>query len=83
VSRDTFMALDSSDISKEFGGGGMEMGHDASRGVAAMGHNVLCAAVVTRRRAMPLCMRFLKGRHGLPDAEMRLIDKPLNEGGEK
>ena len=81
VSRDTFIALDSSDISKEFGGGGMEgmeMGYDASRGVAAMGHNVLCAAVVTRRRAMPLCMRLLKGRHGLPDAEMRLYDELLD-----
>ena len=85
VSRDTFIALDSSDISKEFGGGGMEgmeMGYDASRGVTAMGHNVLCAAVVTRRRAMPLCMRLLRGRHGLPDAETRLYDELLDAVGD-
>lgn len=84
VSRDTFIALDSSDISKEFGGRGMEgmeMGYDASRGVAAMGHNILCAAVVTRRRAMPLCMRLLRGRHGLPDAETRLYDELLDRTG--
>lgn len=84
VSRDTFIALDSSDISKEFGGRGMEgmeMGYDASRGVAAMGHNILCAAVVTRRRAMPLCTRLLRGRHGLPDAETRLYDELLDRTG--
>ena len=85
VSRDTFIALDPSDISKEFGGSGMEgmeMGYDASRGVTAMGHNVLCAAVVARRRAMPLCMRLLRGRHGLPDAETRLYDELLDAVGD-
>lgn len=30
------------------------MGYDASRGVVAMGHSLLCAAVVLRRRATPL-----------------------------
>ena len=53
VGRDTTIAVDSGDISKEFGGAGMEgmeMGYDASRGVVAMGHSLLCAAVVLRRR---------------------------------
>ena len=52
VGRDTVIAVDSGDISKEFGGAGMEgmeMGFDASRGVVAMGHSLLCAAVVARR----------------------------------
>ena len=42
VGRDTVVAVDSGDVSKEFGGAGMEgmeMGYDASRGVVAMGHS--------------------------------------------
>jgi len=77
VGRDTVIAVDSGDISKEFGGAGMEgmeMGFDASRGVVAMGHSLLCAAVVARRRAAPLRLALLKGRKGLPDAEIALFD---------
>ena len=77
VGRDTVIAVDSGDISKEFGGAGMEgmeMGYDASRGVVAMGHSLLCAAVVARRRAAPLRLALLKGRKGLPDAEIALYD---------
>lgn len=77
VGRDTVIAVDSGDISKEFGGAGMEgmeMGYDASRGVTAMGHSLLCAAVVCRRRAMPMRMSLRKGRKGLPDAERELFD---------
>ena len=77
VGRDTVVAVDSGDISKEFGGSGMEgmeMGYDASRGVTAMGHSLLCAAVVLRRRATPLRLDLLKGRRGLPDAETELFD---------
>ena len=51
VGRDTVIEVDSGDVSKEFGGAGMEgmeMGYDASRGVVAMGHSLLCAAVVWR-----------------------------------
>ena len=33
VGRDTVIAVDSGDISKEFGGAGMEMGYDTSHGV--------------------------------------------------
>ena len=65
VGRDTVVAVDSGDISKEFGGAGMEgmeMGYDASRGVTAMGHSFLCAAVVARRRAAPLRLSLLRGR---------------------
>ena len=78
VGRDTVVAVDSGDISKEFGGAGMEgmeMGYDASRGVTAMGHSLLCAAVVLRRRATPLRLDLLKGRRGLPDAETELFDR--------
>ena len=78
VGRDTVVAVDSGDISKEFGGSGMEgmeMGYDASRGVTAMGHSLLCAAVVLRRRATPLRLDLLKGRKGLPDAETELFDR--------
>ena len=77
VGRDTVIAVDSGDVSKEFGGAGMEgmeMGYDASRGVVAMGHSLLCAAVVARRRAAPLRLALLKGRKGLPDAETDLFD---------
>ena len=80
VGRDTVIAVDSGDISKEFGGAGMEgmeMGYDASRGVVAMGHSLLCAAVVARRRAAPLRLDLLKGRKGLPDAETELFDATM------
>ena len=85
VGRDTVIAVDSGDVSKEFGGAGMEgmeMGFDASRGVVAMGHSLLCAAVVARRRAAPLRLALLKGRKGLPDAEAELFDAIVGEVGD-
>ena len=85
VGRDTVIAVDSGDISKEFGGAGMEgmeMGYDASRGVVAMGHSLLCAAVVARRRAAPLRLALLKGRKGLPAAETELFDAIVGEVGD-
>ena len=85
VGRDTVVAVDSGDISKEFGGAGMEgmeMGYDASRGVVAMGHSLLCAAVVARRRAAPLRLALLKGRKGLPDAETALFDAVVGAVGD-
>ena len=85
VGRDTVIAVDSGDISKEFGGAGMEgmeMGYDASRGVVAMGHSLLCAAVVLRRRATPLRLALLKGRKGLPDAETALFDEIVAAAGD-
>ena len=85
VGRDTVIAVDSGDVSKEFGGAGMEgmeMGFDASRGVVAMGHSLLCAAVVARRRAAPLRLALLRGRKGLPDAEAELFDAIVGEVGD-
>ena len=85
VGRDTVIAVDSGDISKEFGGAGMEgmePGYDASRGVIAMGHSLLCAAVIARRRAAPLRLDLLKGRKGLPDAETELFDAIVGEVGD-
>ena len=78
LGQETIIALDSSDISKEFGGEGMEgmeKGYDASRDTTAMGHNILCASLVLQRRALPLCLDLLKGRHGLPKAEQDLFNR--------
>ena len=58
------------------------MGYDASRGVVAMGHSLLCAAVVARRRAAPLRLALLKGRKGLPAAETELFDAIVGEVGD-
>ena len=58
------------------------MGYDASRGVVAMGHSLLCAAVVLRRRATPLRLALLKGRKGLPDAETALFDEIVAAAGD-
>ena len=85
ISRNTVIAVDSGDISKEFGGAGMEgmeMGYDASRGVIAMGHSLLCAAIVVRKRAIPLQLSLLKGRKGLPDAEIGLFDEIAASAGD-
>ena len=57
LGEETIIALDSSDISKEFGGNGMEgmeMGRDASRDTKAMEHNMLCAS-------LPYSPRWAKG----------------------
>ena len=78
IRRDTVIALDGGDLSKEFGGKGMEgmeMGYDASRGVVAMGHNLLAAAVVNAPRASALHVRLLKGRKGLFNAERELLSR--------
>ena len=78
IGSDMLIAVDSGDISKEFGGEGMEgmeMGYDASWGVTAMGHSLLCAAIVLRRRAMAWRLDLLKGRKGLPAKEKELFDE--------
>ena len=84
VGPDTVVAVDSGDLSKEFGGGGMEgmeMGFDASRGVTAMGHALPCAAAVCRRRAVPLRLALLKGRRGLAAKGTELFDEIVRAGG--
>ena len=47
-----------------------------------MGHSLLCAAVVLRRRATPLRLALLKGRKGLPDAETALFDAIVEAVGD-
>ncbi|MGN0845078.1 MAG: hypothetical protein ACI4QT_07655 [Kiritimatiellia bacterium] len=86
IGADTVIAVDSGDISKEFGGKGMEgmeMGYDASRGVTAMGHSLLCAAIVLRRRATAWRLSLIKGRKGLPAKERELFDKIIDATGGK
>ena len=78
VKRDTVIAIDGGDLSKEFGGKGMEgmeMGYDASRDATAMGHTLLCAALVNAPRARALRLDLLKGRRGLPEAERALLSR--------
>ena len=43
---------------------GMEIGYDALRGVIAMGHSLLCAAVIARKRAVPLRLAQKSGIWG-------------------
>ena len=62
----TTFAVDFSDVSKEFGGAGMEgmaMGWDGSRGVAAMGHDFVCVSLVgaAHPEAQPVYTRIAQG----------------------
>lgn len=66
----TTIAVDGSDISKEFGGKGMEgmaNGYDGSRGVIARGHSFLGAVAVGSSHAnvYPLHFQFTPGRKGM------------------
>lgn len=68
VTEQTTVAIDFSDISKEFGGAGMEgmeMGWDGSRGCVAMGHDFISVSIVgaEHKDAVPLYMKLGKGRH--------------------
>ena len=80
VQDEVTIAFDQSDISKEFGGKGMEgmaKGRDGSRGVTAMGHDVIGASIVPMGRgvAIPLLVHLHKGRTGVPEASRALIDE--------
>ena len=76
-------ALDFSDISKEFGGAGMEgmaMGWDGSRGVVAMGHDFVCVSRVGAgfREAQPVFAKLAMGRKSkgeLHEAAMQAVMK--------
>ena len=64
----TTLAIDFSDISKEFGGTGMEgmeEGWDGSRGCVAMGHDFISVSIVgaDHREALPVYVKLGKGRH--------------------
>lgn len=80
VSKHTNIAIDTSDISKEFAGKGMEGmedGRDASRKTIAKGHAVLAASIVPKggMAAIPLVVRVHKGRRGVPEAEREMITR--------
>jgi hypothetical protein len=69
---DTPVAVDCSDLSKEFGGEGMEgmeLGRDGSTGGRSMGHLFVSAAVVPGAGglARPFWMKLARGKHGAPD----------------
>jgi len=62
------IAIDFSDISKEFGGEGMEgmeKGWDGSRGCVAMGHDFISVSLVGAefREAVPMYVKLAMGRH--------------------
>ena len=64
----TTFAIDFSDISKEFGGGGMEgmeLGYDGSRGCTAMGHDFISISIVGagHLEADPVYVKLGEGRH--------------------
>lgn len=78
VHQDTFIAVDQSDISKEFGGRGMEgmaFGRDGSRNGIAMGHTLLAATVVHPHDAVPLSLKLLKGRSGHAKETYQLVEE--------
>jgi len=72
VSDGTTLAVDFSDISKEFGGEGMEgmeMGYDGSRHCTAMGHDFISVALAGAGRveAVPVYAKLGRGRHSKPE----------------
>ena len=79
ASDDATYALDFSDISKEFGGKGMEgmaMGWDGSRGTTAMGHDFVCVSLVGARwrEAQPVYVKLAKGRKSKNELLAAAID---------
>lgn len=86
IQRDTFIAVDFTDLSKEFGGEGMEgmsKGLDASRDVIAMGHSILAATINHNRRAVPLHLELLKGRAHHTEEPFVLVDRIAEATGRK
>jgi len=87
-SDDLTFALDFSDISKEFGGEGMEgmaMGWDGSRGVKAMGHDFVCVSLVgaAYREARPVYVELAKGRRSKGEIHGRAIASVMGKTGGK
>ena len=73
---DSVIAIDFSDISKEFGGNGMEgmaRGYDGSRKTVAMGHDIVSVAIVAAKRAIPLAVELIKGRKGKESKAKEII----------
>lgn len=78
--QDTPVAIDCSDLSKPFGGKGMEgmeWGHDGSTGGKSMGHLFVSAAVVPGSGgvAKPFWVRIKRGKHGAPDLTLEAVRK--------
>lgn len=77
-SEDTPVAIDCSDLSKQFGGRGMEgmeWGHDGSTGGKSMGHLFVSAAVVpgAGEVAKPFWVKIKRGKHGAPDLALEAV----------
>ena len=84
--RDSIIAIDATDISKAYGGRGIEgmaMGWDGSRKVKAMGYDALAAGLVHGRRTVPFCFDLYTGRKGLPEKERELLKELHNTLGDK
>ena len=82
------VAVDCSDLSKEFGGGGMEgmeWGHDGSTGGKSMGHLFVSAAVVPGAGgvARPFWMKLAMGKHGAPGLVAEAVRKVGDQSGKK
>lgn len=79
-SQDTPVAIDCSDLSKAFGGKGMEgmeWGHDGSTGGKSMGHLFVSAAVVPGAGdvAKPFYVKLKRGKHGASELTMEAARK--------
>ena len=86
ASDDETYAVDFSDISKEFGGEGMEgmaMGWDGSRGVTAMGHDFICVSLVGAkwREAQPVYAKLAKGRKSKGELHGEALDAVMEATG--
>ena len=86
ASDDETYAVDFSDISKEFGGEGMEgmaKGWDGSRGVTAMGHDFICVSLVGARwrEARPVYAKLAKGRRSKGELHGEALDAVMEATG--
>lgn len=86
ASDDETYAVDFSDISKEFGGEGMEgmaKGWDGSRGVTAMGHDFICVSLVGAqwREAQPVYAKLAKGRRSKGELHAEALDAVMEATG--
>lgn len=86
ASDDATYAVDFSDVSKEFGGKGMEgmsMGWDGSRGVTAMGHDFICVSRVGAecREAQPVYVKLAKGRKSKGEIHGEALDAVMEATG--
>lgn len=85
---DTPVAVDCSDLSKAFGGDGMEgmeWGHDGSTGGKSMGHLFVSAATVPGAGgvARPFWMKLAMGKHGAPGLVAEAVRKVGDLSGKK